>query len=190
MSLSPHRLIIDAWFVLLGVWLLAAITTKRAVKKQSDGSRILQTALVLVAYFLIFDPQTAVGFLGLRFLPSSAAVSWMGVAITIAGLSIAIWAHFFIGRDWSSSVTVKQDHQLIRTGPYAVVRHPIYSGLLLALLGSAIELGEVRGLIAVALATISWRLKSLIEEQFMSQQFGAEYTSYKQHVKALVPFIW
>jgi protein-S-isoprenylcysteine O-methyltransferase Ste14 len=95
-----------------------------------------------------------------------------------------------IGRNWSSNVTVKEDHQLMRTGPYALVRHPIFAGLLLGMLGTALQAGEVRGLIGMALATIAWRTKLIMEEQFMTEQFGAEYASYKRDVKALVPFIW
>ena len=142
------------------------------------------------AYFLIFDPETGVGFLGWRFLPRSEIISWICVAITLAGLLFAVWARLLIGRNWSSDVTVKEDHQLMRTGPYALVRHPIYAGLLLGMLGTALEAGEIRGLIGVALATIAWWTKLIMEEQFMTEQFGAEYASYKREVKALVPFIW
>jgi protein-S-isoprenylcysteine O-methyltransferase Ste14 len=190
MNVRPHQLIVAAWLGVLVLWLIGALTAKRSLKRQSAASRLFQTVLTLGAYFLIFDPDTRVAFLGWRFIPRSGAISWIGVAITLAGLLFAVWARLLIGRNWSSGVTVKEDHQLMRTGPYAIVRHPIYAGLLLGLLGTAIEIGEVRGLIGVALATIAWRTKWSIEERFMTEQFGAEYTSYKRDVKALVPFIW
>ena len=142
------------------------------------------------AYLLLFDPQTAVGFLDWRFVSRAYSATWTGIGLTLAGLLFACWARIFIGRNWSSAVTVKQNHELIRTGPYGIVRHPIYTGLLLAMLGTAIVISEVRGLIALALATISFWLKLQVEEQFMTGQFGAEYTAYKRDVKALVPFIW
>lgn len=78
----------------------------------------------------------------------------------------------------------------MQTGPYAVVRHPIYAGLTLALLGTAVAFGEVRGLVAVALAVIGWRLKFRLEEAFMTEQFGSEYLGYKRRVKGLIPFVW
>ncbi len=187
---DPHILINAAWLVMLAVWLIGALTAKRAVRRYSSALRVFETVLVMAAYFLEFDPQTAVGFLGRRFLPLSEAVSWIGFAITLGGLFFALWARFTIGRNWSGAVTVKVDHQLIRRGPYALVRHPIYSGLLLALLGTAIAVGEIRGLVGLLLAAIAWRLKSLVEEQYMTEQFGTQYARYKQDVKALVPFIW
>ncbi len=95
-----------------------------------------------------------------------------------------------MGRNWSGTVTVKQDHKLIRTGPYAVARHPIYAGLGLAILGTAIAIGEVRGLAATVAALIGMALKSRLEEEFMTEQFGAEYVQYKKDVKAMIPFIW
>jgi len=103
---------------------------------------------------------------------------------------VAIWSRFYIGRNWSATVTVKEGHELIRSGPYSVVRHPIYSGFLLALLGTAIYMGQVRGLVAVGLAMIVWKIKSLREESFMQSEFGEQYVQYRRHVKGLVPFIW
>ena len=79
---------------------------------------------------------------------------------------------------------------LVRKGPYAVVRHPIYTGLLLAMLGAAISRGRAGALLGVVVGAVGWRMKSLIEEGFMERQFGAQYLDYKRHVKALIPFVW
>jgi protein-S-isoprenylcysteine O-methyltransferase Ste14 len=87
-------------------------------------------------------------------------------------------------------VTVKAGHTLIRGGPYAVVRHPIYSGLSLAVLGTALAVGELRGLLAVGLVAFGFWHKSLLEERFMREEFGAEYERYCRDVKALIPFVW
>jgi protein-S-isoprenylcysteine O-methyltransferase Ste14 len=86
-------------------------------------------------------------------------------------------------------VTIKQNHQLIRQGPYAIVRHPIYSGFLLGMLGTALALGEWRGLAGLALAFIGWGTKSRMEENFMAGQFGSAYIEYQREVKALIPFV-
>ncbi len=180
----------DAWIVTGIVWLIGSVTSKQTVRTQSSGSRIVQGCLTIAAFFLFFDSSLRVGPLGWRFVPASPALSYTGMSLTLAGLLLTLWARLLLGRNWSATVTVKQDHQLIRTGPYAVVRHPIYTGLLLALLGTAIAIGEIRGLVAWVLALIGWKLKSLVEEQFMMEQFGAKYVDYKRHVKALVPFVW
>ncbi len=127
-------------------------------------------------------------WLSARFVPDSFEWQSFGATVTIAGVAIAIWARFYLGANWSASITVKQDHQLIRSGPYSVVRHPIYSGLLLAMFGTAIYMGEICGLLAVALATWAWKMKSRLEEAYMESEFGDQYVSYRKEVKALVPF--
>ena len=110
--------------------------------------------------------------------------------MTIAGVMFAIWARVALGRNWSGTVTVKQNHELIRTGPYALVRHPIYTGITFAVLGTAIFDGEIRSIILIVamLSVLTHKMK--IEEQFMTTQFGSEYTSYRQNTKALLPFLW
>jgi len=98
-----------------------------------------------------------------------------------------VWARVFLGANWSATVTIKQDHEIIRSGPYALVRHPIYSGLLLGMLGTAIAIGEMRGL--VGLVFLGWWLKLQTEEQFLVEQFGTQYLKYRQETKALIPFV-
>jgi protein-S-isoprenylcysteine O-methyltransferase Ste14 len=186
---SYHRIVGYAWLAVMIVWLLAAFMNKRTVRIYRGVARVFQFMLLVPAFLLIFDSDLAIGFLGWRVVPAAATFQIIGLALTLAGLGFALWARFFLGRNWSGAITVKEDHQLIRTGPYAVVRHPIYSGFLLGLLGTAIALGQVRDFIGLVMAAIGWRLKSLVEERFMTEQFGDEYTAYKQDVKALVPFI-
>ncbi|HTW64203.1 MAG TPA: isoprenylcysteine carboxylmethyltransferase family protein [Bryobacteraceae bacterium] len=177
------------WIAFLAIWLLAAIRTKRVVRRQSGRSRFLQGGLAAAGAILLFEPGMNIGFLGLRIVPDTARFTYAGVVLTGAGIAFAVWARFVLGQNWSGRVTVKQNHELIRRGPYALVRHPIYSGLLLALLGTAGYLGEVRGFIAVALIAISFSLKYRTEETFMLEQFGVQYRDYRRHVKALIPHI-
>jgi protein-S-isoprenylcysteine O-methyltransferase Ste14 len=184
------RIIESAWIVFLLVWLFASFSSKRDARKQTSVSRLAQMLLVVAAYFLLFDDYTAVGPLGWRFVPATSLWWILGTALVIAGILISFWARFFLGRNWSATVTIKQDHELVRSGPYAIVRHPIYSGLLLAMLGPAFNLGEVRGLIAVLLALLGWKWKSLLEETFMQEQFGDSYNVYQREVRALIPFVW
>jgi protein-S-isoprenylcysteine O-methyltransferase len=100
------------------------------------------------------------------------------------------WARLFLGGNWSSNVTLKQNHTLVQSGPYRIVRHPIYTGLLVALLGTAIALGELRCFLGVLLAAIAWKIKSVGEETLMVQQFGDQYARYREQVKGLVPYLW
>jgi protein-S-isoprenylcysteine O-methyltransferase len=105
-------------------------------------------------------------------------------------MAFTLWARFFLGRNWSGTVTVKVNHELIRGGPYGTVRHPIYMGLSLAFLGTAIGFGELRGLVGLPILVFGWKYKANVEERFMIGQFGAQYERYRREVKGLIPFIW
>jgi protein-S-isoprenylcysteine O-methyltransferase Ste14 len=178
------------WIGFMVAWTAAALIQKRTVRKQSTSSRLLQLFLAALAFMLLARPELNFGFLAKPFVPANIFFSFLGLGLTILGLAIAIWARVILGGNWSATVTVKKDHELVRNGPYALVRHPIYSGALLALLGTAIVFHGIRGLLAFAVALLALRLKSLCEEVFMTEQFGAEYTEYRKKVKALVPFVW
>jgi len=103
---------------------------------------------------------------------------------------LAIWARHTIGTNWSGIITLKEGHALVQTGPYVIVRHPIYSGLILAMLGSAIVLGELRGLLSVGLMPLSFTRKMNDEERLMKTQFPKEYPEYQARVKRLIPFLY
>ena len=119
-------------------------------------------------------------------VPRSAVWQALMIALVALGLSFSVAARVWLGRNWSSMVTVKHDHELIRSGPYALVRHPIYTGLLA---GSALMLGNWRALIGFALIAGALVRKLRIEERFMAQQFGEEYARYREQVAMLVPFL-
>ncbi len=189
MEQSTARVIDGIWIALALLWWAGASTAKQNARTEPVLSRLVHLVIMIVAFAMLFYPPLRVGVFASRWLPDSAITGYAGLAITLGGAVFAIWARLYIGRNWSVNVTVKQDHELVRGGPYAVVRHPIYSGLLLAVLGTAVAFGEVRGLIAFVMALIGWRMKSLVEEKFMAEQFGAEYEKYRREVKALVPFV-
>ena len=186
---TPDLAILIVWLSVGLVWLAAASSLKSVARAEPPGSRLFHTLAIVPAFLLLFDSHLNIGVLNRRFIPDTPAVWWTGFALTVAGAALAIWARLLLGANWSANVTVKQNHELKRTGPYAVVRHPIYSGFLLAMLGTAIAFGEIRGLIALVLAFIAWRVKSLVEERFMLDQFGEQYAQYKRDVKALIPFV-
>ncbi|MGH7246707.1 MAG: methyltransferase family protein [Pseudomonadota bacterium] len=183
--------IIDAAWILAGiVWAVGRLLSKQTARAQSPESRVVNVCLMALVAVLLCTRKLRYGPLAWRFVPASSGVAYAAVALTLAGVGFAIWARFFLGRNWSGIVTIKQDHSLVRRGPYAVVRHPIYSGFLLAALGTALAQGEVRGLVAVALALIGLRMKSRLEETFLLERFGATYAEYTREVKALIPFVW
>jgi protein-S-isoprenylcysteine O-methyltransferase Ste14 len=116
---------------------------------------------------------------------------WVGIgaALNLVGLSLAIWARGHLGRNWSGVVTIKEDHELITGGPYAMVRHPIYTGLLLAFVGLALARGEWRGIFGVLIAAGAFWRKLKVEERWMLERFGDKYQTYSQRVSALIPFV-
>lgn len=178
------------WLALGILWLVMALTAKRTARTQSPGSRISQITPEILAFTLLFARVPWPQWLRWRFVPeSSIAIAWAGLALTAAGIGFSIWARLFLGRNWSGRVTVKERHELIQTGPYSIVRHPIYSGFLLAILGTALVQGQLRSLLALPIAALGWGFKLRLEESFMAQQFGNAYLDYKRRVKALVPFV-
>lgn len=185
-----HNCIGLLWMGFLVLWLGAAFVQKQTVRRESLASRLSYVSVAAAAAILMAYPRLSLGLLSTPFVPSTLAYAFFGLSLTIAGFAFAIWGRVHLGRNWSGTVTIKKDHELIQTGPYALVRHPIYTGALLALLGTSIVFGETRWLLGFALAILALRLKSLREERFMTEQFGAVYTAYRRKVKALVPFVW
>jgi protein-S-isoprenylcysteine O-methyltransferase Ste14 len=179
-----------AWAIFLIVWVIGAFTSKRTARRQSWKSRFGMVGIAALEYFLLSTAAQYLGFAERRFLPDSLLWLQIGLFITVAGLLFATWARVTLGRNWSGIVTVKQNHELIRTGPYALVRHPIYTGVVFAIFGTAIFDGKIRAIILLAVVLSILIHKMKIEEQFMTEQFGSEYTSYRRSTKALFPLIW
>lgn len=178
------------WIALGCVWILSAAGSKPTARRQSTGSRVGQVAILFLGSLLLTPPGSRFRILTVRFVPEAHATILAGVVVTAFGAAVAMWARLTLGANWSGTVTVKQDHELIRGGPYRFVRHPIYSGLLLAVLGTAIAVGEIRGLIALAAAFLGFWWKSRTEEGFMMELFGDRYAQYRREVKALIPFVF
>lgn len=189
MQADVNRYIEWIWIAVGIIWVAAALASKKTARSEPASSRLLHIAIMTAAFALLYSASLRNGPFAWRFVPESPVIAWTGLVLAAAGCAFAIWARTLLGGNWSASVTVKQQHQLIRKGPYTIVRHPIYSGFLLALLGTALALGEWRGLAGLALAFAGWRWKSRLEEAFMAAQFGAEYTEYQRQVKALIPFV-
>jgi protein-S-isoprenylcysteine O-methyltransferase Ste14 len=175
------------WSAWLVIWLLWAIGTKKTRTRGDLRSSLPYVLVNVVAFYAMFSHEVAYSWTRLRILPPNPWIENLGIAITAAGLLFAIWARAYLGRNWSGTVTIKVGHQLVRSGPYRLVRHPIYSGLILAMLGTAINRGQLRGLVAVVLLWIGFVMKSRIEERFMTATFGPEYEEYSRTTGAIVP---
>jgi protein-S-isoprenylcysteine O-methyltransferase Ste14 len=178
------------WIVFLIYWQVKAFNTKSTQRLEPVSSRIIRVLVFLIVIILLSTTWIPLPWLYVQLWPVGLWPFWLGAAVTIAGLLFAVWAREHLGRNWSRSVTIKQDHELITSGPYAVVRHPIYTGILAGFLGTAIALSQVRGLIAVVLIFLVLWAKLSMEEKWMRSQFGETYTAYAHHTSALVPYLF
>jgi len=190
MQLEPYRLIKALWILIAIVWAVGMLSAKQTRSREHPGTRILHILIMVLTFGLVFKDGFRPGLLDAFFFAPTPLTEWAGVALTVVGLGLAIVARVMLGGNWSGSVTVKKDHTLIRSGPYALVRHPIYTGLLLAMLGAAIAYGRVGCLLGVAVGVVGLRIKYGVEEAFMMKEFGEQYVVYKQQVKALIPWVW
>jgi protein-S-isoprenylcysteine O-methyltransferase Ste14 len=177
------------WLFWLAVWMALARGVKPVARSESASARLTYLLLVALAVYLLVAPRVPSPWLNERFAPFVPWLLWLGAALTFAGIAFSIWARLLLAGNWSASVTLKHDHELVVAGPYHCVRHPIYTGLLVALAGTALALGEWRGLIALAItAAALWR-KLRLEEALMRGQFGDAYARYAERVPALIPFV-
>ncbi|HUL66683.1 MAG TPA: isoprenylcysteine carboxylmethyltransferase family protein [Burkholderiaceae bacterium] len=177
------------WLGWMGYWWLAARNVKTTSRHESLRSRLSHIVPLTLSAILLALPRSPVPALGEHFLPPGYWPFWAGAVLTLVGLLFTVQARVHLGRNWSGTVTIKQDHELITSGPYRFVRHPIYTGLLLAFIGTALARAEWRGVLAVALAFWAFWRKLHIEERWMREQFGVAYEDYAQRVAALVPHI-
>jgi protein-S-isoprenylcysteine O-methyltransferase Ste14 len=178
------------WLAFILYWRIKAGGAKTTQRLEPVASRVLRALTFLVVIVLFSATRIPLPWLYLHLWPPGIWPFWIGAAVTVAGVLFAVWAREHLGSNWSSAVTIKQDHELVTSGPYALVRHPIYTGILAGLLGTAIAVSEVRGMIGLALAFLVTWPKLRMEEGWMRSQFGATYVAYAQRTAALVPYLF
>lgn len=181
------NLIRGAWLVFVLYWIFASLSVNRIRKKEPAGSRLMRWAAVVITLVLLNTNFGSAGFIGRRFIPWNPSLPRVGAALAVAGIAFAIWARVHIGRYWSGSVALKVGHELVRTGPYAHIRHPIYTGVLVALAGTALAIGRYGALLAflVLLGDLTW--KSRTEEALLAQEFGRAFEEHRRRTGFFLP---
>jgi protein-S-isoprenylcysteine O-methyltransferase Ste14 len=178
------------WIVFCVYWAIGALKTRKTVSQESAASRYGILLLEIGGYVLLFSDSAEIGFLDHRIFHQSYAVAVSGVALTWMGIGIALWAHWHLGQNWSARVTLKEGHELIRTGPYAYFRHPIYSGLDLAAIGGALAINRWRCVAGVCLIVAGYWIKARKEEAMLAGQFGKAFDEHCRHTGFLIPKFW
>jgi protein-S-isoprenylcysteine O-methyltransferase Ste14 len=175
------------WNAFLIYWIISAARLKQIKREEEPAGRLLHIAVIVIAFYLLFYTSFGIAMLDVRFIPYDLRIQYVGIALTWLGVAFAIWARYSIGANWSGRVTLKVDHQLIQSGPYAFVRHPIYTGLLVANAGTALFIGEWRCIAALVIFVAEISRKALKEEGFMLSEFGDRYAEYRRRTGFLVP---
>lgn len=189
MNIVQSIAIVVPWLLWLAYWIATAQAVKTTARKEARSARTWQSLPLIAGGALVILPDPTLAAL-LPDLTRLGALQFAGFATVVAGLLFSVWARLHLGANWSVSVTLKEGHELIRSGPYALVRHPIYTGCLIALAGSAL-IGETwRGALGVALIFSSLAFKVRVEESWLTGHFGDAYARYRREVAALIPGIY
>jgi protein-S-isoprenylcysteine O-methyltransferase Ste14 len=175
-------------WILVGIyWEIAARNSTDALASESGASRQVHIWLLSIAQILLIFPVPG---LQQRFVPLSMAVMMAALAVEALGLALAVWARRTLGKHWSGKITIKVGHELIRSGPYGLVRHPIYTALLMIYGGTAVVFGEMHSLLGFVLAVLAYVRKIRLEEANLARGFGESYAAYRAETKALVSGIY
>lgn len=176
------------WLVWLGYWIYKSFGNKRSVYSQGRGVRLIYLGVLVLAYYLAEKRGVMPR---VRLFHENIVTQVVGILICAGGIGLAIWARVILATNWSGMVTLKENHELIQSGPYRFVRHPIYSGILLGIFGTVLALNPfLGGVVVMGIAVVSLRLKSLLEERIMLSTFPDQYPEYMRRVRALIPGVW
>jgi protein-S-isoprenylcysteine O-methyltransferase Ste14 len=186
---APDIALMVGWGAWWLSWLAAAAWSDRAASKPPWHEQLTYRLCVILGVALLFRLHRDHWPEGLLWhVPTLGA--WALVAIAAAGFAFTWWARLHLGRLWSGNVGRKANHRVVDTGPYAIVRHPIYTGITLAAIATAAMRGTIEGWLGVGVLTLGWYVKARLEERFLREQLGAEaYGAYASRVPMLVPFL-
>src|SRR5262245_42875547 len=188
--MNPLAVVQALWLGWLMSWLAASVWSAPSVKRAGLGDEMAYRLLSAAGALLLFRVFPAADVAGRWQIHMSAAWAWAMASVTLAGLLFTWWARLHLGRLWSGSITRKENHQIIDTGPYSLVRHPIYTGILIAALATALLRASAFALTGLGMISFGLFLKARLEERFLREQLGAHaYDAYAQRVPMLVPFV-
>lgn len=193
------RLAYFSWIALFLVWLPGYFTTKRAIARPNPFTRYLALALLILGFvFLFSQPWGSLNLLQYSpaswaqrssLTPRTTALGVIGLVFDLAGVAFAIWARITLGTNWSNVIALKESHELVQSGPYAIVRHPIYTGVLFATLGVALTIGSFASYLGFVFVLGALLIRICDEDALMAQQFPDQHAGYKRRTKVLIPFI-
>jgi protein-S-isoprenylcysteine O-methyltransferase Ste14 len=183
-----------SWAVFCAVWTIGALDTKHEVRRRRTDSWqafLARFALVAAAAFVIvrLGRRDAQHGHGVTPVDAGPALAWLSASCTMAGVGLAVWARVHLGRNWSSRPSAKEGHELVTSGPYRRLRHPIYTGMIGAFIGGALT-GGVVGLTVLVTGTAIFVRRIAREEQIMDDLFPEQYPAYRRSTKRLIPFVW
>ena len=188
---APYwELISVCWVVFWVYWSFGAPRRRPSKRKVASTFTVLNTGLLYLGFILVLLGRSVPGSLGLLVVPQAIPIDLTGTVFAIIGVAFAIWSRQILRNNWSGEVAITEGQQFIGRGPYAIVRHPIYAGMLLALLGTALVSSTAGSLLGFGLAILSLWQKGRIEEQFLTVEFGEQYARYQREVKFLIPFLY
>jgi protein-S-isoprenylcysteine O-methyltransferase Ste14 len=177
------------WLVFAAIWVLAALSTKRTVYRESRAQRLRYWVFLVIASLLLLYGRRLPYPLNLSIIPHVAPIAWTAAVLCVIGLAFAVWARVTLGRNWSGVVTLKEGHELVERGPYRFVRHPIYTGILTMFFATALARGHFSGFLGALLMFASFWIKLRDEEKLMLQQFPERYADYRLRAKRIIPFV-
>ncbi len=175
------------WMALAGVWMVLWFGKKRAKKREKWSEYAPHVILVFLGFWLLFGRPESWGWLNHRLLPNVPAVWVAGLAVTALGVGIGIWARLSLGTNWSGLVTLKDGHELVRKGLYRWIRHPIYTGILMGMIGTAMIKGHLRGWLGLAIVFAAFYFKARREERFLREEFGPGFEEHSRQTGMFLP---
>ncbi|HEX3809217.1 MAG TPA: isoprenylcysteine carboxylmethyltransferase family protein [Rhizomicrobium sp.] len=185
---QPGLVIAALWVLFALSWIAAMVWSDSASQRLGLGKEIAYRVVLVVGGVIFAIP--AHGYTGpMRLWMVDLTEAWICVGLMIVGFAFAWWARIYLGKLWSGNITTKADHRVVDRGPYAIVRHPIYTGILIAVLGTMIAKGTVAGIAGAVIITLGLWIKARLEEKFLREQLGtAAYDDYRRRVPMLMPF--
>ncbi len=186
---APISIVNDAWLALVLFWIVSAFKVKQMKYVAPISIRIAQLIFLVPGITLLFAPRFRVGPLHVQVLPRTFGIGIIGCAVTLLGVAFAMWARYCIGSNWSSAIAIRESHELVQSGPYRWIRHPIYTGIISAGWGTAIVVGELGGFLGVILVTMGFAYKSKQEEVNLRATFGDLWTQHRERTGMFLPKI-